>query len=183
MPPASRSSASRRTPTATTGCRPKRRSSTASSARSSRVPASSDPWLRRREPRAEPCELLATGAEVDADLAGPQVVAVDRVVDVYADAAVQVLRRVGDVGAAFGGPELRDRQLVGGVLTLLEQMERAPGGEAHGLEVHVGVARAGVDGLERAHRAVELLALCDVARGDLERALRHAHLHGAQAEQ
>src|SRR5438105_13152661 len=58
-------------------------------------------------------ELGGGRAQGELALLGPEEVTVQRVVDVDADAAVQVLGGVHDPLAAFGRPELGHRQLVG----------------------------------------------------------------------
>ena len=62
--------------------------------------------------------------EGELELLGPEEVAVQRVVDVDADAAVQVLRGVHDALAALGRPELGDAtSVVGG-----QALDEPPGG-------------------------------------------------------
>ena len=75
------------------------------------VSASSRP-MRRSCGVAEP--------SVNSILLDPQEVAVDRVVDVDADAAVDVQRGVRDAAAALGRPELRGRDLERDVAALVE---------------------------------------------------------------
>src|SRR5581483_8264689 len=60
---------------------------------------------------AEPHELRRRAAERVLDLLRPQEVAVDRIVDVDRDAAVDVEARVADPAAGLRRPELRGRDL------------------------------------------------------------------------
>jgi len=134
----------------------------------------------RRPPVPDPHELPGRPAERHAELARPQVVAVERVVEVDADAPVQVLGGVGDAVAALGRPELGDRHRLLGVLALGEAMDGAEQGESDRLDVDVGVAGALVHCLEAADRAVELPALGGVGGRHLQRALGHAEGHRAE---
>src|SRR5439155_23633087 len=68
--------------------------------------------LTRGDPRAEPVDLVDRRAERELELLGPQAVTMQRVVDVDAHAAVQVLRREAHAVTGVACPDLRDRDLV-----------------------------------------------------------------------
>ena len=114
----------------------------------------------------EPAQVLGARAELQLEDLGPPEVAVDRVLDVEADAAVEVLGGVGDPVPAVGGPVLGDVELLVGGSPLGEAPGGLAGGELHALGVDVGVGHALADGLEGADLGAELLALGDVGGGD-----------------
>src|SRR4051794_31412315 len=87
------------------------------------------------EDLAELQQLLLGPAEVELEPLGPEVVAVQRVVAVDADAAVEVLGGGGDALATFGHPELGGGDLGGGGQVVLQPPRRLEGGEAHALGV------------------------------------------------
>ena len=93
----------------------------------------------------------------------------DRVVDVDADAAVDVQRGVPDAVAAVGRPELRGRDLERVVAPFVEVRRGLQHRELDRLVVDEAVGHALTDRLERADRAVELLALGRVLRGEPQR--------------
>ena len=78
----------------------------------------------RGELLTDPDELPRRAAERLRELPRPEVVAVQRVVDVEPDAAMQVLRRVRDAVAGLGGPVLRDRERVARVVARGDEVER-----------------------------------------------------------
>src|SRR4029453_18474580 len=61
---------------------------------------------------AQRCQLPRAGAQRQLQRLRPQVVAVDRIVDVHPDAAVEVLRGIGDAVTRLRRPELRHAHLV-----------------------------------------------------------------------
>ena len=105
------------------------------------------------------------------------------VVDVDADAAVQVLRGIHDAVRGLRRPELRDRHLGRGREAGREPPRRLPRGQADRLDVDVGVRGTLVHGLEARDRAVELLAARRVLRGQPERPLGHAELHRRESDE
>ena len=92
-----------------------------------------------------------------------------RVVDVDADAAVHVLRRVRHPVTALAGPPLRDRRLVAAGQAGVEQPDGLQRRQPHRLDVDVGVGQPVPDGLEGRDRAAELLASGRVLRRHLQR--------------
>ncbi len=129
------------------------------------------PRRRRRSVRAAQGQL---------DVLGHQEVAVERVVGVHPDPAVQVLGRLGHPPPTLGRPELGDVELVGGREALVEPPGRLPGREADRLSVDVGVGRPLAHGLESGDGLAELLPLGGVGGREAHRRRAHAGLHGAQ---
>jgi len=130
-------------------------------------------------------QLFARAAQAVLQLGRPDEIAVQRVVDVDSDAAVQVLARIGGELAALRGPVLRDLDGVvdGGALALVRQEESCfEGRQANGFHVDEGIAGALVEGLEAADGAVELNPLPAVLGGHFQRTLSHAELDRAQAD-
>ena len=106
----------------------------------------------------------------------------DRVVDVDADAAVDVQRGVADPVPALGRPELRGRDLERDVPALVEVRRGLQHRELDRLVVDVAVGHALPDRLERADRAVELLAIDRVLRGEAHRRVGTPDDHGAHRD-
>src|SRR5206468_4364927 len=84
---------------------------------------------------AELGELGQRGPELELEALAPQEMPVDRVLDVGAQAAVQVLRRGRDARAGLRRPELRDPGVARGRALLGELPGRRPGDRAQALEV------------------------------------------------
>src|SRR3954452_16435915 len=101
------------------------------------------------EELAEVAEVAAAGAEGELELLGPAVVAVQRVVAVDADAAVEVLRGAHDALAGVGGEVLGDGDLLGRGTARREVPRRLERGEADRLRVDERVRGALADRLER----------------------------------
>src|SRR5262249_5145863 len=116
-------------------------------------------------------ELPGRGAERELDGLRPEVVAMDRVVDVDADPTVQMLGGVDDAVSRLRGPELRHPDLVARREPGVEPPRALPGGETDGLDVDPRVGRALLHCLEAADRPVELSALGRVMRRDPQRPL------------
>ncbi|GAA3093598.1 hypothetical protein GCM10020254_43290 [Streptomyces goshikiensis] len=125
-------------------------------------------------------------AELELQLFGPGVVAVQRVVGVGAEAAVQVLRGLDDPAYPLRGPDLGD----GDIARARQRSAGAPGrgveppgglpeGHLHGAQVDVAVGRLDGDGLEGGHRKAELLALAGVLARHGEHALAESQCQGA----
>lgn len=118
--------------------------------------------------------LLVRGgrAELELQLLGPGVVAVQRVVGVGAEAAVQVLGGLYDPAYALRGPDLGDGDITrarqgttGAAGRGIEPPGGLPQGDLHGAQVDVPVGGLDGDGLEGGHREAELFALAGVSAG------------------
>src|SRR5262249_45717740 len=133
------------------------------------VPRASVTGLPAGDRFAQRGELPGRGAERELDGLRPQVVAMDRIVDVHADAAVQVLGGVDDAVAGLRRPELRHPDLVARRESRVEPPRALPGGEADGFDVDPRVRSALLHRLEAADRPVELPALRGVVGGDPQR--------------
>src|SRR5262245_60037115 len=93
------------------------------------------PALGRRGDRGpEPFEAFGGRAQRELELLRPQAVAMQRVVDVDAHAAVQVLRGEAHAVAGVAGPDLRDRDLLGRGPLLAEQPRGVLHDEAQALD-------------------------------------------------
>ena len=125
---------------------------------------------------------MAGRAELVLQVDRPLEVAVQRVVAVDADAAVQVLAGVGGELGPLGRPVLRHRD----VFTARQPFGQAPRGLLRGepqrLDVDVGVGGPLMHGLEASDGTIELDALAAVGRGHLEGPLRHTELHHAAGD-
>src|SRR5687767_6951426 len=98
----------------------------------------------------------------------PQRVAMERILDVDAGSAVDVLAGVGDEVRLVGGKPLGDAQVFGGVESVGETPECGVGGQPYGFDVDVAIGQALRDSLERSDRSTELLTLCGVLRGEAQ---------------
>src|SRR5262245_59840352 len=147
------------------------------------VPRASVTGLPAGDRFAQRGELAGCGAERELDGLRPQVVAMDRIVDVNPDAAVQVLGGVDDAVAGLRRPEVGDPDLVARRDSRAEPPRARPAGDAYGFDVDPRFRRALLHRLEAADRPVKLPALRRVVRGDPQRPLDHAELERAQAEQ
>src|SRR5438105_848286 len=103
---------------------------------------------RTSQLRSDARELPRLRPERQLDLLRPEIVAMQRVVDVDADPAVEMLRRIGDAVGGLGRPELRDGDLVPRRPPAREAPHGLPRRQPDRLDVDVGVRGTLVDGLE-----------------------------------
>src|ERR1700744_1798742 len=127
-------------------------------------------------------QLTGGAAECELRLLGGQEVAVDRVVGVDADAAVDVNDAVYHPMPGISRPECGGRDLGVGGQILAESPRRLGKCQPQALDVDVGVRQPLPDRLEAADRAVELLAGLGVFSGQLQSAFQHAELERAVAQ-
>jgi hypothetical protein len=136
-----------------------------------------------RDPPAEVLELLPGPAERSQHVLRPEEAAVDRVVDVRAGPAVQVLGGVRDAVARHAGPPLRGAHVQRGGKARGDPPGRLEHDGAHALDVDPGVGETVLRALEAPDLAAELLALDHVVGRPAHRRLGHAELDGREAEQ
>ena len=114
--------------------------------------------------------VVGLHAERVADVGDPGEVAVHRVGDVDAHAAVQVVAGAHRAGRLVAGPVRRDREVVGDVEPLADPPGGVGRGQVEGARGDVDVRDLHRDRLELRERPAELGAALDVRRGQVARA-------------
>src|SRR5215472_2466544 len=126
--------------------------------------------------RAEAAKLGRRAAEREFVPLGRGEVPVQRVAGVDANAAMDVDGAMRDPVPAFGGPELRGRDLLLACQARLEPPRGLPHGQPDRLHVDVRVGKPLRHRLERSDRPAELLAVPRMLCGQLERPFGDAEL-------